>query len=427
MDAVNADGSIVVNGITVAISALTHIADGIVPGKSVRLEGQFTAKGLLIAREVKNKGEKHEGKSTEAKVEGIVELVNRDENGRVVSLVVDGLTVAVDALTELEIDLEPGVEVEIDAIVSGGKFTAREIEKTGKGRSQSNKAAKKEVKLEGTIEALQTDNRGRVISVTVNGIQVAVAALERSKGSLQVGQTVELETTNTGGVLRANKVETKKPQKAKQEFDEFGFSGIVEIIERDGAGVLLSFMVNGKKIAVEDLTKMEGDVEVGATVKLEGIVVDGVLLASEIKGTKDKGKPAAAGSKSQGADKDGRKPSTAGSKGQSSSKVETNKAEKSKQEFERFVIQGIVEALDRDDAGRLLALTVNGQKIAVENLTEVEGDVAVGASVKVEGTLSDGVLLASEIRGPKDEDKSGSDEDSGDSYNSSARLLFHGQ
>ncbi|MCH7713068.1 MAG: hypothetical protein IIC99_05550 [Chloroflexi bacterium] len=315
VDAVNPDGSIVVNGITVAISVLSDIQIDLAPGQSIKLKGLIRGDGSITAREIKGKGRKTGGKFSGAKVEGRVERVNRDESGRVISLVVDGLTVAVEALTETEIALEPGAQVEIDAIVIDGKFAAKKIERAGRGASRSSNARNRGVKLEGAIEALQTDNRGRVISVMVNGIHVAVAALDRSRGSLQVGQTVELETNNTGGVLRASQVKTKKPEKEKQRFDEFDVSGIVEAVDRDDTGILLAIVVNGQKFAVEALTKVEGDLGVGASVKLEGIVVDGVLLASEIEGPKAKGRPDNPGSQGQGASNGRGRPDNPGSQG----------------------------------------------------------------------------------------------------------------
>ena len=339
IDAVNSDGSVVVNGITVALSALSDVQGDLVKGKQVKVKGLFSSQGQLIASAVKGKGRGATGKATEAKIQGQVEQVNLNQAGEVASLVVDGITVEVEALTEADLPLVTGAIVEIDAVVIEGRFSASKIEKPEKPGPSS----KSEIKLEGAIQALQTDNQGRVISVEVNGIQVALAALNRAKGSLEVGQTVEIETSSTGGVLRASRVETKQPKPAKQKLERFQIEGLVEVVQRDGAGNLVGLVVDGKTIAAEDLTKIKGSITEGAKLEVKGVISDGVLLADKIEAKKSKseedgpgksqgagngkGKSAEAESKSQGASNGKGKSAEAASKGQGASKDKGKSAE----------------------------------------------------------------------------------------------------
>ena len=282
IDAVNPDGSVVVNGITVAISVLSDVQGDMVEGQEVKVKGLLSPKGLLIASEVIGKGRRPNGKATQAKIQGQVEQVKLNQAGEVVSLVVDGFTVEVEALTEADVTLVPGASVEIDAVVTEGRFSASKIEKAKK----TGPSPKSKFKLEGAIQALQTDNRGRVISVQVNGIQVALAALNKAKGSLKVGQTVEIDTSSTEGVLRASKVETKQPKPAKQKLDQFEIEGLVEVVQRDDAGDLVGLVVDGQKISAEELTKIEGSVTQGAQLEVKGVITDGVFLASKIEAKK---------------------------------------------------------------------------------------------------------------------------------------------
>ena len=309
IDTVNPDVSLVVNGITVAVSALSDIRGDLAAGKPVKLEGLLRPDGTLIASEVKGRGSRPSGPVSEAKLKGLLEKVNRDKHGLVTSLVVDGLTVDVEALTEGEVDLVAGTEVEIDAVVSDGALSASKIEKPKKARPT--KAA--EVKLEGAIDALQKDNQGRVISVEVNGLQVALGALAKPKDPLEVGQLIEIDTTNAGGVLQASKVEAKQTERAKDKLEEFEIKGTVEVVKRDDAGTLVGLVVDGMEVVAEYLTKLEGSIEAGDEIKVKGVVSDGVNLAREIEGPevekeasdqKDQAGTDAGGAKGQAVSKD---------------------------------------------------------------------------------------------------------------------------
>ena len=122
------DNTLVVNGIRVALSALSETRGDLVVGESVQARGILRENGSLLARKLKGRGRKATASGNEVKVEGVLDEVNRDEDGNVISVVVNGLTVGIEALTETEGSLEPGASVEIKAIIAEGAVLASKVE-----------------------------------------------------------------------------------------------------------------------------------------------------------------------------------------------------------------------------------------------------------------------------------------------------------
>ena len=98
------DGTLIINGIPVALSVLTEIEGEPQTGDFVEVEALFQEKGPLIAREVKSKGkvavDEFPGPS-KVEIEGVIDRLNEDG-----TLVVNGMTVAVSALSKIKGKLE---------------------------------------------------------------------------------------------------------------------------------------------------------------------------------------------------------------------------------------------------------------------------------------------------------------------------------
>ena len=201
IELVNDDGTLVVNGITVAASVLSEIKGDLTEGSSVKIEGVLLANGSILAGELKGEGRRATASGSDVKIDGLVESVERDENGNVLSVTVDGLTIGVEALTDLDVVLEEGAEVEIKGIISGGTFLA--------SRVKSDKAKTPALNIQGTIEALNYDESGQLVSVTINGVEVSVEAFADLEGALEVGGVAKLRGAIGKGQLKADKVEGK--------------------------------------------------------------------------------------------------------------------------------------------------------------------------------------------------------------------------
>lgn len=270
---------LIVNGVTVALSALSDVEGNLIEGSDIKLKGILNPDGTVSARKVKGKGRKATASGTEAEVDGVIEQVNRDETGNIVSVVVDGLTVGVEALTDTEGALEAGTEVSVEAIISDGAFLASKIKtKKSKGASEST-----EVEIEGVIEALTRDDEGRVLSVTINGVEVALGDLADVEGLLEIGESVEIEGALSQGVLLASKakVDGRKPKRVKPS--KFDVEGLIEAVQLDANGNVVSVTVDGQEIATEALTRIKSALEVGLEVEVKGVVSDGRLIAEKIK------------------------------------------------------------------------------------------------------------------------------------------------
>lgn len=280
IDRVNPGGSLVVNGIAVAVSVLSEIKGELVEGSPVKVKGVLRQDGSLLARQLRGEGRRATASGTEAKVEGLVERLNRDQAGNIVSFVVDGLTVATSALTRVEGQLEPGARVTVRAIVSGAGFLASRVEAS----TRATASGASEAKLEGVIEALQSDAQGRVVGIKVNGIQVVLAARAKLERPVAVGDIVEINGRILDGTFEASEVEIKRPSGKRTRSPELNLEGLVEKVERDAEGNVSALVVNGRKIDVEALTRVEGSLDLGAAVKVNAVVKEGGLVAGEIKG-----------------------------------------------------------------------------------------------------------------------------------------------
>ena len=279
IERVNPDGSLVVNGIRIAISALSDVRGDLKAGASVRVRGLLGKDGAVLARSLRSQGRKDTGSGTEAKLEGRVDKVNRNDDGSIRSLVVNGVTVLVEALTETDTDLEIGGSVKIEGILSHGRFIASEVSQKRRGRVA---AGAGELEIEGVIEEVKRTAGGRVVAVVINGVEVSVAQLAQLRGRLEVGEEVEIKGTVRDGGLVADRVESKESKPKRGRPTKFDIEGIVEVVIRDANGKLIGLVVAGEKITVESLSKGRGNVAEGDTVRIEGLNRNGVLLAAAI-------------------------------------------------------------------------------------------------------------------------------------------------
>ena len=303
IDRINDDGTFVVNGITVATTTITEIRGEVTVGASVKIEGVLQVDGTLLASEIKGEGRRATYSGSEVKLEGLVETVNRDAGGTIVSIVVDGLTVAVEALTNFEGTLAVGSSVEVKGIFNDGVFLAAKIEadvdgeanqrgetwqegEAGQGGQDGAEAdsGPSTLKIEGLIESIASSPEG-IVGIRLNGVDVVIANTTDLETDPQVGDPVGVKAVLIDGAIVATKVEAEESESARPARSAFKLVGVVESVDRDViTGNIVEVVVNGRSIEVQALTRVKGLVELGLRVKVRGIVVGDTLVARKIQG-----------------------------------------------------------------------------------------------------------------------------------------------
>ena len=370
IDRINDDGTLVVNGITVATTTLSEIRGAVTVGASVKIEGVLQVDGTLLASEIKGEGRRATSSGSEVKIDGLVGAVNRDANGRVVSIVVDGLTVAVEALTRFEGSVREGVSVEVkgivvDGVLLGGKIEARRARGDDQGRDRSPSA----LKFEGVIESIATSTAG-IVGIRLHGVNVVIETDTIVETELSVGDVVEVKAISIDGAIVAIKVESKVSLHARPARSAFKLTGVVGSVDRDASGHIVRVVVDGRTIEVQALTRVKGLVDVGIEVHVQGAVIGDTLVARTIEG----------GDEGRGGQ--GRAPGQDGRGG--------------------LEFRGIVAAITSDATTTILVLE-DGSSFLVQAGTEIEGELAVGTQVRVRAEFIDGVSVATGVRveGPR--------------------------
>ncbi|MCH8973961.1 MAG: hypothetical protein IH869_02685, partial [Chloroflexi bacterium] len=290
IDAVNPDGSIVVNGVTVSISVLTEVKGTLVAGATVKVEGFMAEDGSVLAAEVKGEGRKATKSKNEVKIRGVVEAVVVDEDGNVTSITVNGVEVAVGPLTKIKGGLEVGGTVRVEGVFVDGELHASEVKASG-GDDEPDEDSEKEdsIKIEGTVEALILDEDGNVTGVVVNGVEVSIDALTGGEGALEVGSEVEIGGIVRDGVLVATEVELEDPDdeddgdEDKKRDAEVEIEGVIEAVGLDADGNLVSITVDGQTVAIEPRTSVRGTIEVGAGVEIDAVLTDDGIVARKVR------------------------------------------------------------------------------------------------------------------------------------------------
>ena len=388
IDRVNDDGSLVVNGVTVHFSALSETKGNLIQGASVKIEGVLQPDGSVLAREAKGEGRRATRSGNEVTVEGHVESVDRGARQRITGLVVDGLAIQVRAVTKVRGKIGPGTLVEIEAVIIDGRYIAREIraKRPGKGPQPVSR-----VEISGTIEAVELDAAGRVTSVTVNGVTVEIVARTKVEGVPAVGSLIEMTVARVEGRAVAAKIEVERPQVEKPEHEKFQLQGLVESIDRGTDGSIAGLVVEGTTVTLDPLTRVRGNLGVGVRVNVIGILLGDAHVAGRIvllrNGREDR--PTA---------------------------VPTE-----------VKFEGEIAEVARNSNGRAVGIVVDGRKVSIVRVTEVRGDLVEGALVKVVAVDRNGVLTALEIEvdGGDEADK-GKGESGKDDEKATERREFRG-
>ena len=280
IERISAGGSLTINGIPVAVSALTTIDAGLQVGAPVQVRGLLQLDGSVLAREIVGYGPSVTG-GTEASVVGVVERVFTSSDGETTGFVIDGINIAADQLTRLEVDLTVGVAVVAQAVVINGEIIAVTVEP----RPTGSIGALPLVQMQGTIEGMVASSTARLLDISVNGITVRISSTTTITGQLQGGAVVKVTGSISGSTFLAREIETVRsyPGQGGQSQVRFNLSGELESVQVDSEGEPESLTLAGNTITVVSLTVFQDEVSVGDEVEIEGIIRDSALIAALVK------------------------------------------------------------------------------------------------------------------------------------------------
>lgn len=263
--------SYMVSGVEFRIDALTIISSDLVIGDSVKVKAFVLPDSTLYALKI----EKIDKVFTTAKFEfdGIVETMDP------ALWVVSGQQISVDLDTMIDPDIVVGSLVEVEGYVEAGVMIADEI------------------KLQGDLseeEGTKVEFYGMIDSITggvyvINGLTVNTDESTEIKGDLMVGDLVKVEGwLNADGTYLAHEIKpafapTGRPEEKYKGDDDHDEDEIKMIGNIESISETL-WVVAGTGFLVDASTKIEGDPEIGDTVKIEAYIqTDGTYLAKEIE------------------------------------------------------------------------------------------------------------------------------------------------
>lgn len=333
-----------VNGVTILIGARTRLIGEPVIGAAVRIEGEFGESGEVFASRVRVFTPKGLKDRIETEIKGYIDSVEFGDNGRIVSVVVGDNLIKVETLTELEGHIEVGVYVKVKGILSDNGLIAREIEEEGDDEDESDddspgvSSSRAKVKFEGTIEKIsRTDTE---IVVVVNGREVVIIIGRTDlEGTPELGLIVEVEGIVRGNVIVASEFEVEGFEDEDTDDDEdVNGSDIDDDEDSDdnshnddadvdddgddldedgdskvkikGDEVKIEGRITRREVAFDLLTEtiwvegfeirvIRGETEVetalreGQFVEVEGVLVDGVVIAEEVEVDQSRGRRSA--------------------------------------------------------------------------------------------------------------------------------------
>ena len=199
---INEDGSLLVNGLKIVLGESAKALRQVAEGSFIRVDGELQEDGSILARRIKGEHNTRikppsvperpfqfprEVKDTlgknETRIDGIIERVLRNADGRPQAILVRGLEIRIELVTRIEGALRRGVPVNVSGLLIRGKFLATRIQQSSQERdSGKDRQVPSLVRLEGIIvEDLQQGPDGRVEAITVNGIVVKITS-QSSKG-----------------------------------------------------------------------------------------------------------------------------------------------------------------------------------------------------------------------------------------------------
>ena len=247
------------------------------------------------------------------------------------------MTILLKALTKVQGDLVEGAEVRVQGILNEGVLLATHLRAK---RDKAHRQRSSRVKIKGLIDHIVRDEQGRVTAVTVDGVPVALEGLDRMKHALELGRLVEIQGAIRLGRLVANKLENEESKPEKELVVQFTHRGVVDSVNRDDQGHIVSLEIDGRKLAVRPLTRVKGEIAEGQAVLVRGLFRNGRYLARTLTAIKG------------------------------SDRAKTRKDHRSRVLDREINIDELVDSVERDAHGRIIRIVVNGMDVSASDLAK---------------------------------------------------------
>ncbi|HLV36673.1 MAG TPA: DUF5666 domain-containing protein, partial [Spirillospora sp.] len=256
IEAINADGSIVVNGQTISITT-AELNVALTVGRQVKVEGTLMADGLIVAREV-DAPDADDLDDDEVELSGVVESFDGT------TLVIGGLSIDMRG-AEFNSPVIVGQRIRIHASFDDdGNLVAREADnrfdddripapagtpEVRPSDDDDDDDRRDEFEFRGLLQAIGDDFivvAGRTIDITNAEI----------RGQLVVGRRVEVELVNRNGQLVAREVETRRDDNDDDDGTITPGTGTWNVTYTIRRGDTLSSIAARTGTTVEELARM---------------------------------------------------------------------------------------------------------------------------------------------------------------------------
>ena len=336
------NGNLILSGTAVALDAATQMAQGLVAGDAVEVEAELRPDGSLVARRVeRDSGTEEIAEQTilEGLFHGIAEISGQ--------WLVGGTSVTVDHRTHTDGLPRLRQRIKVKALLqTDGSLLAREIE--NQTAPELRGGLGEVTLLEGPFSG--TDDDGNWI---VGGLPVAVDSVTGLEGSPSVGRRVAVDAIVRNGRLVARNVSAIQRDE-DVTVREVRIRGTVDRVLANGTVV-----VDGVRVTLSNLTELATEAIAGEAVEIKALLQsNGTLVARVI----DAAPP----------------------------EDETRETRANPVD-----IEGEIQRVNNDGS-----LIVNGIRVVISGLSDIEGDTQPGATVQIRGILQrSGSVLAREVRG----------------------------
>ena len=417
---VSGDGDWRVSGLPLTVGPTTRLEGALSVGGRIAVEATYRG-GRLLAQRVHSVEGGQTGGVKWVTVRGIVDAVQ--DGG---PLVVNGVSVTLSLLTEMPFAPEAGDAVEIRALInSSGDLIADQVNlqegETGETRAYL-------VDVYGVIGGPKEDG-----GLTINGLPLSLSPLSQVGGGLEPGSNVRvLGVLQSAGEILVREVLDQRRRIGLSETSA-RLRGLVPIVSYDSQDNVVSFVVAGIKVTMDDLTRSDVEPAAGTEVSVSSVVKDGVFLAVAIEphaaGVDEQSPAASLEGKVQSVDRDSEGVATAIAIGglkvtigpesivhgrlvagiavrlvisvsgglATAAEVWSEDGGSDQEQLAKFKIEGHIEQVHRNEAGDVVGITVDGDELTIEPLTVIQAPLATGTPVVVEGVVHEGRLLAATI------------------------------